>query len=127
MQVAKDSQVLLTQVGTRLGAGAAGKHTCPSGCSGTPATRAGSTLKSLLRSGRPLHLLPSMAPPPLVLGTAPVAPKISLPAAAPCKRQEEGDAPCGGWGLLPGELSILLGLKPGVLCGYLALQCHLGF
>lgn len=66
-----------------------------------PATRAGSRLKSLLRSGRPLHLLPSVPPPPLVLGTAPVAPKTSLPAAAPCKGEEERGCSVRGLGFAP--------------------------
>lgn len=124
MQVAKDRQVLLTQVGTRLGAGAEGKHTCLGGCPGH-ARRLKAQIPAQIRP--PSAPAPSVPPPPLVLGTAPVAPKTSLPAAAPCEREEEGDALCGGWGLLPGELSILPCLKLGVLFGCLVLQCHLGF
>lgn len=47
MQVAGDGHVLLTQVGTRLAAGAAGKHTClgresrRASALASPATRAG--------------------------------------------------------------------------------------
>lgn len=73
VQVAKDSHVLLTQVGTRLGAGAMGKHTCLGGCSGIPSHA------RWLNSEIPAQIRPRFAPAPL---HAP---------ASPCA----GDSPCG--------------------------------
>lgn len=127
VQVARDSHVLLTQVGTQLGAGATSKHTCLGGCSGNRghARRLSSEIPAQIwPHSAPA---PSMPPPPLVLGMAPVAPKSSLAAAVPCKKQEDGGAPCGSWGLPPRGAQHPLGLKLGVLCGCLALQGHLGF
>lgn len=96
MQVAKDSHVLLTQVGTRLGVGAMGKHTCPGGCSGTPATRAGSRLKSPLRSGRSAPA-PLCAPASPCAGDSPRGPQ-HLPASC-CPVQKAGGWGCSVWGL----------------------------
>uniref|UniRef100_A0A8C9N5I4 O-fucosylpeptide 3-beta-N-acetylglucosaminyltransferase n=1 Tax=Serinus canaria TaxID=9135 RepID=A0A8C9N5I4_SERCA len=65
--------------------------------------------------------------PPLVLGTAPVTPKTSLPAAAHAKGKRTGMLCVGAGVCSQGELSTQPGLKLGVLCGCPALWCHSGF
>lgn len=74
--MAKDSHVLLTQVGTRLGAGAMGKHTCLGGCSGIPGHA------RRLKSEIPAQIRPRSAPAPLppCAGDSPCGPQ-NLPAS----------------------------------------------